>query len=111
MSKPKYPWLGYVKNMVENHEARLQKIKAWDNDLTKTDLKEAVAVEWAKYKTLLEYPDDGAQRLDLIQAAYWEDEPRNLGEAAALLDIPMTTAKRWHTEFILLVALPFGLIE
>lgn len=111
MSKPKYPWWDYVKSIVEHHEGQLARIRAWDSTLTKAELQAGIAVEWAKCRTLLDCPEDGEQRLDLIRAAYWDDEPRNLEKAAELLGIPWTTAKRWHKEFILLVAQPFGMLD
>ncbi len=111
MSKPTYPWWGYVESIVEHHEERLKRVRAWDKTLTKTELQEAVAVEWAKAKTLLDYPEDGAQRLEMIRTAYWDEEARNLEEAAAELGISWPTAKRWYKEFILLVAQPFGLMD
>ena len=53
---------------------------------------------------------DGALRLRLIELKYWRTPRSTLKEAAAFLCMGEATAKRWHGDFIRLVAKYVGFL-
>lgn len=47
---------------------------------------------------------DGAQKLALIRYVYWCEKEHTVGHAAPRIGVSEATAKRWHGEFVKLVA-------
>lgn len=52
----------------------------------------------------------GAARMRFIEAAYW-GKSATLEEAALENMVPWQTAKKWHSEFVRLVASHYGLMD
>lgn len=101
MSSPRYYWWGYVKAMI-------RKYKADDGDLFGVALREHIAVEAAIEQTNA-YPD-GRERLTLVSLVFWK-RTHTLEGAAMAVNVSDRTARRWHTDFIRLVAKEYGLLE
>lgn len=95
-------WWGYIQAILRKYRS-LQK----ENDLTGIDAREATAVKTAITKTT-EFLDNGADRIQLIDAMYWK-RTHTMEGAALQLNVSYRTARRWHVEFIKLVAYEMGL--
>ena len=134
VSKPRYGWWGYVKNMTYRypelctmHEQSLcQQItpayvgqpcggrarrtveEVMARAMTRADAKEYEAVHRAVRET--RQLADGAERLQLIRLIYWKRSHTMTG-AALELHVSIPTAKRWHGEFIRRVARNYGLLD
>ena len=134
MSKPRYIWWGYVKGMIRNYPALSEKYKDLHEqsmtanysgmprggdasrsveeitvrELPFTQQREYEAVRLAISKTE-RYPN-GRDRLYVIRLVFW-DRSHTLEGAALQVPCGIATAKRWHGEFIMLVAKNFGLLD
>jgi len=97
MSKPRYRWWGYVRRVVRDY----QKLMA-ANSLTVDDRKDRDAVTRAIDQTSQQ--PNGENRLSLIKGVYWGSVEQCIEDVAFQLYISNETAKRWHGEFIRLVA-------
>lgn len=101
MSNPRYYWWGYVKAMIRKYETN-------DDALFGVALREHIAVAEAIAQTS-DFPD-GQERLTLISLVFWE-RTHTLEGAAMAVNVSARTARRWHTDFIKLVAKKYGLLE
>ena len=134
MSKPRYIWWGYVKGMIRNYPALSEKYKDMHEqsmtanysgmprggdasrsveeitvrELPFTQQREYEAVRLAISQTE-RYPN-GRDRLYIIRLVFW-DRSHTLEGAALQVPCGIATAKRWHGEFIMLVAKNFGLLD
>ena len=134
MSKPRDIWWSYVKAMTYRYpalctlhqQALSQQItpaysgqsggsgsgrkteQAVVRALTRTETREYEAVHLAIRQTR-QLPG-GAERLRLIRLVYWK-RSHTLTGAAMAVHVSIPTAKRWHGEFIRLVAKNFGLLD
>lgn len=134
MSKPRYGWWPYVKNMIRRYpalkeahdELRKQKLTASYNaqivykgpgrpversatrSMGKTMQKEFEAVRGAV--EALEMMPEGERRIALIDLVYWR-KSHTLHGAAIKCHVSYRTARRWHTEFIYLVAEKYGFFD
>lgn len=134
MSKPRYDWWPYVKNIIrhypvlkaeyldlhtmsttakytsEPHGSEVS--RTVENislkELPKTQQREFAAV--CKAIATTERYRDGADRLKVIKLVLW-DNTHTLEGAALQIPCSVITAKRWHGEFIRLVASYFGLMD
>lgn len=95
MSNPRYDWWGYVKGMIRRYPNR-------------NTARERKAVEKAIERTGA--MPDGAERLELAGLIFWRGT-HTLPGAAQKCCVSERTARRWHTEFIRMVAGEFGLME
>ena len=104
MSKLKYAWWPYIRNVIRWHRSRMRKQK-----LTKRELQEMEAVKAAIRSTAeVEY---GQDRLELIRKVFWQNGRVTLQRAAADLFISYATARRWQHDFFLAVAKELGLYD
>lgn len=101
MSSPRYYWWGYVKAMIRKYTAD-------DDDLFGVALREHIAVAEAITQTNA-YPD-GEERLSLISLVFWQ-RTHTLEGASMAVNVSERTGRRWHTDFIKLVAEKYGLLE
>lgn len=102
MSKPRYDWWPYVKGMIRRHpDMQGQALRG-------TRRREYEAVQKAMKDT--KRYRDGAARMRFIEAAYW-GKSATLEEAALENMVPWQTAKKWHSEFVRLVASHYGLMD
>ena len=134
MSRPRYGWWGYVKNIIyrypalcdQHSQAMAQKItQAYaalpspggmarttedtvSNALSRISTREFDAVRLAIQQT--ENVKGGDAQLRLIRLIYWE-RTHTLSGAAMEVHISVPTAKRWHGDFIRRVAQNFGLLD
>lgn len=95
MSSPRYDWWGYAKGMIRRYPAR-------------NTVREREAVDRAIARTG-ELPD-GEARLELARLMFWQCS-HTLSGAAMKCCVSERTARRWHTEFIRMVAGEYGLME
>lgn len=105
MSKPKYDWWGYIKAVIRRYPA----LK--DIEVSGIALREKEAVEAAIVST--ERMPNGRDRLTLVGMVFWE-QTHTLEGAALMIPCSERTARRWHTDFIKLVAKKFkcdGLLD
>lgn len=134
MSKPRYPWWSYVKSMIRRYpelclqEADLHTTAVTPNyggapgghggrsdpvanaalrSLPEVNRRELAAVRAAVNETKIH--EDGKLRLEMIRLYYWK-RSRTLFGAAEDVHVSRSTAKRWNTEFVKLVAKNFGLL-
>lgn len=100
MSKPRYPWWGYVKAIIRRYDPSGK----WDG----IEKKENDSVLDAVAETR-DMPD-GEERMKLVQLIFWE-KTHTLEGAALEINCSERTARRWHTDFIKCVARHYGLLE
>lgn len=133
MSKPRYRWWGYVKNIIRAYpdlERRLQEIKepsitanpsggtsggkgvsrtvevAALRELPREEQKEYEAVHRAVLIT--QQMRTGRDRLKLVELCYWK-KSHTLEGAAAAIHISYDTARNYQWDFIMQVAFQMGL--
>lgn len=134
MSKPKYDWWPYAKGMIRRYPAlkqeysdlhRMSVTPAYSSmphgsevsrtienivlaELPKTQQREFAAV--CKAISATERYKDGTDRLKIIKLVLW-DSTHTIEGAALQIPCSDITAKRWHGEFIRLVASNYGLMD
>ena len=135
MSWPHYGWWGYVKDIIRRYPTLCEQERALHETCISPDLsgmprgsgtptdpvadaalrelpeinrREMEAVRQAIAET--QAMDTGEERLQMIRCVFW-DKTHTLEGAAMKYYISYTTAKRWHKDFILLVAENFGLLS
>ena len=135
MGKSRYRWWGYVKRVVRDYpemkerhdEARRPSIASRisaapsgggmsnptyivaTGGMEPQDEREYEAVRRALDTT--ERYSNGCHRVQLISDTYWNKECGELRYAALRVPCAEITAKRWHGDFIRLVASYLGLLE
>lgn len=102
MSKPRYAWWGYVKDMIRKYPGRAGK------DLSITQHREYEAVREALEET--KHLHEGETRLKIIKLVFW-DKSHTLVGAAEEVFCSYETAVNYHGQFIKLVAQKFGIFE
>ena len=133
MSTPRYDWWPYVKGMIRRYpDLCLKEAALHDTAITanisgmpgggkRTDKtadaalrmlpevnrRELEAVRAAVNETKTQ--DSGNLRLELVKLYYWKRSHTLFG-AAEDVHVSRSTAKRWNTEFVKLVAKNFGLL-
>lgn len=134
MSKPRFGWWGYAKNMVyrypaladEHAESVRQKVtpsysgQPGGGEASRTTENVAVsamsanhnreyeAVKLAIHET--ELSTDGGEKMQLIRLMYWK-RSHTLEGAAQAVHVSYRTGKRWHREFILAVGKNYGFLD
>ena len=132
MSKPRYRWWGFAKNMIRDYPGLKKNLAVLhqqnttaDNSgmpkgggggrtvesivlrqLPQDDQKVYDAVTRAVEITQLR--DDGEDHMKLIHLMYWAQKPITAKAASVRLHISDVTAKRWHGEFVRLVGKCYG---
>lgn len=134
MSKPRFRWWGYIKAVVRAYPLHHEKL--YNSKLQHTTAPVSVipcgsginrttealalrqlpadaqreydAVYQASRQTMREHRWNGAERLQLIDMVYWR-QSHKLEGAAMVLNISYGTAKNWHNDFIVCVAVCMGL--
>ena len=101
MSKPRYRWWGYVRNVIRAYP----KLQAAES-LTIDDQRELEAVDRAI--ELAKEDRYGEQMLDMINRVYWNKSARRVEDAARCMYISEKTAKQRHGDFIRLVGKCLG---
>ena len=101
MSKPRYRWWGYARCVVRDYP-KLMAAKS----LTADDLKDRDAVTQAI--GIISQKRKGEEQMELIRGVYWGSVEQRIEDVALRLYISNATAKRWHGEFIRMVARCLG---
>lgn len=134
MSRPRYDWWGYVKGMIRRYPA----LKAdheqlhtttmtmsytehiGDSEASRTTeniaIRELPTTEQREYEAVLraikatKRYKGGDERLAIIRLIYW-DKSHNIDGAAIVTHCSSSSAHRYHTEFLRLVASYYGLLD
>lgn len=101
MSKPRYRWWGYARNVIRAYP----KLRAAES-LSVDDKKELEAVERAI--ELAKKNRHGDQMLDLIQRVYLDRSVRRVEDAARYMYVSERTARQRHGDFVRLVGKCLG---
>lgn len=101
MSKPRFRWWSYVRHVVRDYK----KLSVAEH-LTVDDRKDRDAVTTAI--NIAKQSPKGEEMLALIECVYWGSSGRRIEDAALKLYIGERTARRWHGNFIRLVARCLG---
>lgn len=134
MSKPRYRWWGYVKNMIRAYPGLRREYEDLHEQSITANMSgapggggvsrgtEDIAVRELPYTKQREYEavkraveatrltPTGKDRLELIDMVFWK-RSHTLSGAAYRLNLSDTTAQRYHGEFIRLVAGYYGLLD
>lgn len=102
MSKPRYRWWGYIKSIIRNYPTLEGKC------CQGTTLREQAAVRRAIEQT--ERMENGGERLQVIDMVFFR-QTHTLEGAALMVPCSDRTARRWHTDFIKMVAKEYGLMD
>lgn len=102
MSKPRYSWWGYIKAVIRRYPSLT------DAEVSGVALREKEAVRAAVEAT--ERLDNGADRLMVVDLVFWS-RTHTLEGAAMQVHVSERTARRWHTEFIMLVGKYRGMLD
>ena len=93
MSKPRYRWWGYARNVVRAYPKLMAAKCLAEDDLSDRDaVTQAINITKQKRK--------GGDMLGLIKGVYWGRSEQSIEKAASHLYISGTTAIRWHGEFV-----------
>lgn len=133
MSKPRYGWWSYAKDMIRRYPALCKEYEDLHAQCIIPQYSgmptgggnarkvEAVAVRTLEqpYQKELDSVEaavrftgsykDGDERLRLIELVYWK-RSHTLTGAAMQCHVDYSTAKRWHNDFIRCVGMFFGLL-
>ena len=140
MSKPRKKWWSYVKACIRDYPKMCKELEArrsWFQEpdgsvsaaamkpprpterraLDKIALEEFTGQEKREFdgvrmaiEELLKLPD-GPDRFAVLNMVFWNENRRTLEGAAYHCHVSERTARRWHTEFINLVAEKMGLLS
>lgn len=134
MSKPRYDWWPYVKGMVRRYPAlraeyadlHSQSVTANYSGMPRSGgvsrgtediaVRELPTNSWREYEAVrraieqTERYQNGLQRLAIIRMVLW-DRQYTLDGAALQIPCGIATAKRWHSEFVRLVASNYGFLD
>lgn len=102
MSKPRYSWWGYIKAVIRQYPSLM------DAEVSGVAKREKEAVRAAVEAT--EQLDNGADRLMVVDLVFWS-RTHTLEGAAMQVHVSERTARRWHTEFIMLVGKYRGMLD
>lgn len=137
MSKPRYGWWGYVKDMIRRYPALAEQYRELHmptmtanyggllggggdgRSLERLAIRELPTTQQREYEAVrrairtTERYRNGADRLRVVRYVFWEKHQgrRLVEEAARDLPCSYASAKQWHREFIRLVASNFGLLD
>lgn len=134
MSKPRYGWWGYVKDMIRRYPALREQYRDLHSPSVTADYSgvpraggesrvlEALAIRELPSTAQREYEAvrraiatteryrNGRERLKVIRLVLW-DRSHTLEGAALMVPCSARHAKEWHGDFIRLVASYFGLLD
>ena len=102
MSRPRYRWWGYVRAIIKNYPATINKY------INGTTLREHNAVKNAISDT--KEMVDGKERMQLVELVFFKST-HTLQGASRMIPCSYELAKRWQQDFIKLVAKKYGLMD
>lgn len=98
MSRPRYYWFGIVKTIIYQYPERINRSTPKGEEAYR-------CIRTALAKT--ENSEDGAERLKLIEMVFFKRTHKVFG-AAREIHISESTAKRWISDFVYIVAREMG---
>lgn len=101
MSKPRYRWWGYAKNVADDSKRLIESAGPM-----LCDQMEREALQMAI--DLTGQLPDGKNRLAFLGFRYWDVTKRTIQKAAELAGVQEDVAKQWHKEFIRTVGTCLG---
>lgn len=134
MSKPRYDWWGYVKGMIRRYPQLKEEYADLHQQATTASysgmpgsggagraveevaLRELPSTRQREYEavrraiTATEHMKSSRDRLKIIDLVFWK-QTHTLDGAALMVPCSYRTARRYHSEFILLVASAYGLLD
>lgn len=132
MSKPKHRWWGYVRRMIRDYpklkqsseQIRTQSVTSNPSGMPRNSnmrrVTESIALRQLPHEDqkvldavnkavdMMRTIHGGEEKLKLIKLMYWSPNNQPAKSAAIHLYISEITAKRWHGEFVRLVAKCYG---
>ena len=134
MSKPRYRWWGYVKSIIRQYPSLKQEYESLHEQSVTASMTgmpgsggasrgtEDIAIRELPYTKQREYEavkravaatermTAGLDRLKVIDLVFWK-RSHTLDGAALVIPCSYMTARRYHAEFIMLVASFYGLLD
>ncbi len=134
MSKPRYPWWGYARNMIRAYPARKKEyeqlheqsvtanmsgmpgggdVSRGTEDVAIRELPHTRQREYEAVKRAIEVTQrqwNGKERLRIIELVYWK-RSHTLDGAAFAVGYGYDRARQLHGEFVRLVAANYGLMD
>lgn len=134
MSKPRYRWWGYVKSIIRQYPSLKQEYESLHEQSVTASMTgmpgsggasrgtEDIAIRELPYTKQREYEavkravaatermTAGLDRLKVIDLVFWK-RSHTLDGAALVIPCSYMTARRYHAEFITLVASFYGLLD
>lgn len=134
MSKPRYKWWGYVKSIIRQYPALKQEYESLHEQSVTANVTgmpgsgstsrgtEEIAIRELPYTKQREYEavrravestrraTSARDRLKVIDFVFWK-RSHTLEGAAFAIPCSYMTARRYHAEFIMLVASYYGLLD
>ena len=134
MSKPRYPWWGYIRNVIRAYPARKREyeqlheqsvtanmsgmpgggdVSRGTEDIAIRELPFTKQREYEAVKRAIEATErlwSGRERLKIIELVYWR-KSHTLDGAALAVGYGYDRARQMHGEFVRLVASNYGLMD
>lgn len=134
MSKPRYKWWGYIKNVIRSYPALKREYEDLHEQSMAVNMSgmprggcvsrgtEDIAVRELPYTKQREYEavrravetvkrcPTANDRLSLVDMVFWK-RSHTLSGAAYKLNLSYTTAQRYHGEFVVAVAQFYGMMD
>ena len=134
MSKPRYPWWGYIRNVIRAYPARKREYEQLHEQSVTANMTgmpgggdvsrgtEDIAIRELPYTRQREYEAvkraidatwrlyNGRERLKIIELVYWK-KSHTLDGAALAVGYGYDRARQLHGEFVRLVAANYGLMD
>ena len=134
MSKPRYPWWGYIRNVIRAYPARKREYEQLHEQSVTANMTgmpgggdvsrgtEDIAIRELPYTRQREYEavkraidatwrlHNGRERLKIIELVYWK-KSHTLDGAALAVGYGYDRARQMHGEFVRLVAANYGLMD
>lgn len=134
MSKPRYPWWGYIRNVIRAYPARKREYEQLHEQSVTANMTgmpgggdvsrgtEDIAIRELPYTRQREYEAvkraidatwrlyNGRERLKIIELVYWK-KSHTLDGAALAVGYGYDRARQLHGEFVRLVAENYGLMD
>ena len=132
MSKPRYRWWGFVRRMIRDYPSLKKDLADLHSQSVTADYSgmpkgggtgrgvESIALKQlppddqqvydavTRAVTVTQLRPDGKERMALITMMYWSKKCLTAKASASCLHIAEITAKRWHGDFVTLVAKCYG---
>ena len=122
MSKPRYKWWGYIKNIIRAYPGLKKEYEAIHEQSVTARGTENIAIRELPYTKQREYEAvrraveytkhfrNGKERLEIINLMYWKNS-HTLAGAGLQVGYGYDRARQIHQEFVVAVATYYGLMD